>query len=552
MNIKPILSLFCCAVMATQMMAAAPEPKERAASATPVNNSAPAISVEEIQELRHKIAEQQKQIELLQKAVAEQKDVLDTAMRAVTAGAANAGASLIPPHVSPVNGSSPQTLAVIPAQEVGPSAQKMKTSPLSFKIGDADFTPFGFVDFTLVGRSTNAGSGIGTNFGSIPFNNSVAGRIGENNFSAQNSRFGVRVDSNVLGAKVLSYFEGDFLGNAATNLFVTSNSNTFRMRNVFADIQKGKFEFLGGQDWSLLTPGKKGVSPLPSDIFSTQDMDTNYQVGFIWARQGQFRLAYHPNDHVHMALSLENPQQFIGNSGVTFPAALSTVVTPQFNDGTISTKAPNEHPDIIAKIAFDADPHGLHQHLEIAGLQRSFKYFNSLPGQGKAYSANGGGGSINGNFELFKNFHLIANTFFSDGGGRYIFGLGPDLIVRPNGSISLVHSYATLDGFETNLSKKLLLYSYYGGAYYGKNSSIDTNGKLIGYGYNGSSNASNRSIQEYTIGLTPTFFKSPQYGALQLITQYSYVWRNPWSVPLGSPKNARSNMVWVDLRYTIP
>jgi hypothetical protein len=30
------------------------------------------------------------------------------------------------------------------------------------------------------------------------------------------------------------------------------------------------------------------------------------------------------------------------------------------------------------------------------------------------------------------------------------------------------------------------------------------------------------------------------------------VWRNPWSVPGGGPKNAKTNMVYVDLRYTIP
>jgi hypothetical protein len=281
-------------------------------------------------------------------------------------------------------------------------------------------------------------------------------------------------------------------------------------------------------------------------------MDTNYQVGLPWARQGQFRVGYHPNDHVHMALSLENPQQYVGSTGVAFPSALSGIVTPQFNDGTNNFKVPNQHPDIVAKVAFDADPRGLHQHIEVAGLERSFRYFNSLPGVGKTFSANGGGGSVNGNFEVFKNFHLIANTFFSDGGGRYIYGMGPDLIVRPNGNISLVHAYSTVDGFETNLSKNLLLYSYYGGSYFGKNSSVDSTGKLVGYGYDGSSSSSNRSIQEFTIGLTPTLFKSPQYGALQLITQYSYVWRNPWSVPGGGPKNAKTNMVYVDLRYTIP
>ncbi|MGH9732253.1 MAG: hypothetical protein ACRD4A_11160, partial [Candidatus Acidiferrales bacterium] len=70
-------------------------------------------------------------------------------------------------------------------------------SPLSFKIGGADFTPLGFLDFTAVYRSTNVGSGIGTSFGSIPFNGaSPAGRLSETRFSAQNSRVGLKVDAN--------------------------------------------------------------------------------------------------------------------------------------------------------------------------------------------------------------------------------------------------------------------------------------------------------------------------------------------------------------------
>jgi hypothetical protein len=552
MKVKLILSLYCCAAMAMHLMAAGPEKGGESMSPASDRGAAPAISVEQIQELRHKIAEQRRQIEYLRKAVAEQQTMLDATVKAAEAGSTSANTNGAPAQPEPVNVATAQTPAVMPAAQAGQGAEKVKKSPLSFKIGNADFTPFGFIDFTFFNRSTNVGSGIGSGFSGIPFNNTASGRLSENNFSAQNSRIGFRVDDNVLGAKVLGYFEADFLGNQPANVFVTSNADTVRMRNVFVDVRKGKFELLGGQDWSLLTPNKKGVSPVPSDIFYTQNMDTNYQVGLPWARQAQFRVGYHPNDHVHMALSLENPQQYVGGNGVVFPSALSGIVTPQFNDGTNNFKVPNQQPDIIAKVAFDVDPHGLHQHIEVAGLERRFRYFNSLPGVGKTFSANGGGGSVNGNFEIFKNFHLIANTFFSDGGGRYIYGMGPDLTVRPNGNISLVHTYSTVDGFETNLSKNLLLYSYYGGSYFGRNSSIDSTGKLVGYGYNGSSTSSNRSIQEYTIGLTPTLFKNAQYGALQLITQYSYVWRNPWSVPAGGPKNAKTNMVYVDLRYTIP
>jgi hypothetical protein len=566
MNLKRMLSLVCSAGMAMQLMAAGPESAGSAATANTSASPAPAISVKEIEELRRKIAAQQKQIELLQKSVAEQQSMLDNTMRAVAVSAAPTPGTATGTAAAPlpiVGDAGQQPYNVVPIRN-HQAPEKEKQSPLSFQIGDASFTPFGFVDLTYFARSTNVGSGIGTNFASIPFNSGATGRINENNFTAQNSRLGLRVDTNVLGAKVLGYFEADFLGNQPANVFVTSNADTFRMRNVFVDMQKGKLELTGGQDWTLMTPGKKGISPLPTDIFYTQNMDTNYQLGLTWARQTQFRITYHANEHFHAALSLEDPQQYIGGSAgaptITYPSAFtansSTAISNQFNNGTNNYSVPNSTPDFIGKIAFDAKPHGLQQHLEVVGLLRNFKYFNPIvPNtQGKTFSATGGGGSVNGNFEIFKNFHLIANTFFSDGGGRYVFGMAPDLILRPDGNISLIHTYSTVDGFEANLTKNLLLYSYYGGAYVGRNVALDTNAARspLGYGFRGSSNSQNRSLQEFTIGLTPTLWKSAQYGALQLITQYSYEWRNPWYVANNSPKNAKSNMVWIDLRYTIP
>jgi uncharacterized coiled-coil protein SlyX len=561
MNLKRMLSLFYCGLLGMQLMAAGPESAGSAGNNNPAATNAGApISVKEIQELRRKIAEQQKQIEQLQKSVAEQESLLDRTVQAVAASTST-NAAAAPAQLQTVSDAGRLPLALTPAARAGQGAEKTMSSPLSFKIGDAAFTPFGFVDMTYVGRSTNVGSGIGSNFAGIPYNNVAPGKIGENTLSTQNSRIGFRVDSTVLGAKVLGYFEADFLGNQPTNVFVTSNSDTFRMRNVFVDINKGKFEVMGGQDWSLMTPGKKGISPVPSDLFFTQNMDTNYQLGLTWARQTQFRVAYHPNEHWHMALSVEDPQQYVGGSSgaptITYPAAYSanTGITNQFNSGANSYSVPNVAPDFIFKGAYDAKPKGLLQHVEVVGLLRNFKYYNPTlnNSQGKDFTATGGGGSVNGNFEIFKNFHLIANTFFSDGGGRYVFGMAPDLIVRPDGNMSLIHTYSTVDGFETNLTKNLLLYSYYGGTYVGKNVAIDTNGKQVGYGSTGSTNGSqNRSLQEFTIGLTPTLWKSPQYGALQLITQYSYVWRNPWYLTTGSPKDAKTNMVFIDLRYTIP
>ncbi len=117
------------------------------------------------------------------------------------------------------------------------------------------------------------------------------------------------------------------------------------MRNVFVDVTKNKFEFLAGQDWSMFTPNRKGLSRLPSDIFYSQAVDTNYQAGLVWARQGQFRFVYHPSEAIAMGVSFENPQQFIGG-GVTLPSAFSSQLANQLNTGSTTYTAPSVFPDI--------------------------------------------------------------------------------------------------------------------------------------------------------------------------------------------------------------
>ncbi|HYK92002.1 MAG TPA: hypothetical protein VE398_24760, partial [Acidobacteriota bacterium] len=161
-------------------------------------------------------------------------------------------------------------------------------SPVQFRLGSAYFTPVGFMDFTAVFRDTDPGSNIGTNFGSFPYRTAanVAGNMTEFRLSPQNSRLGMRVDARVKGANVLGYWESDFLGGTGNppvgNISVSSNSYPFRLRLYWVDVRKGKFEFLGGQTWSLITPGRKGISPLPGDLFYTQDIDVNYQLGLTW------------------------------------------------------------------------------------------------------------------------------------------------------------------------------------------------------------------------------------------------------------------------------
>ena len=399
----------------------------------------------------------------------------------------------------------PATAPVALPVSVSVASQKseIEASPLQLHVGSATVTPIGFMDFTAVYRSTNPGSGVATNFGSIPFSNSVNGNISEFRLSAQNSRVGFRVDTNVRGAHVLGYFESDFLGFVPGNAAVTSNSDGLRLRLYWVDVRKDKLELFGGQSWSMLTANRRGLSALPSDLFYSQDIDANYQNGLVWSRNPQFRFIVHPSEKFAAGISLENPEQYIGGSGgggmVTIPSMLATAYGNQLNNGNTGFLAPNVHPDIVAKIAFDPS---IRTHLEIAGLFRTFRVYNPLDGE--HHSASGVGGSVNFNVALTKNFRIFSNNYYSDGGGRWIFGLAPDLIVRPDGSLSPLHSGSTVDGFELQ-NGHMLLYAYYGGVWITRSGALDFAGKTaapVGYGYAGSPDSQNRTIQEPTFGIT--------------------------------------------------
>ena len=451
--------------------------------------------------------------------------------------------------------------AAVPASAAGTSskaaqADQANQSPLFFKIGGANFTPLGFLDFTSVYRSTDVGSGIGTGFGSIPFNgSSPAGRLSETRFSAQNSRIGIKVDANPDNFTVTGYLEADFLGNAPANLEVTSHSSTLRMRLYWVDVHRGKWEVLGGQSWSMMTPNRTGISPMPGDLFFTQDMDTNYQVGLVWLRTPGFRVVYHANSNWTLGFGLEDPEQYTGGL-VTFPAGFNS---SQVDDAGGNAKTPNIGPDVIAKVAYDTKLSGHAFHVEASGLYRAFRLNTASTNANVTKS--GGGGSVNVNFEVVKNLHLIANSFWSDGGGRYIFGLGPDFAVTTNAAGNFVpsplHAGSGIAGFEYQFTPQTMVYGYYGGAYFGRRFQQTTTGPpptFVGYGFPGSGNAQNRTIQEATVGVIETLWKNVKYGDLKIITQGSYLSRNPWSntATPGNANSAHLGMAFVNLRYDLP
>lgn len=506
----------------------------------------------EIELLKAQLAAQQEQIDQIRKLLEAQTKLIESGLLARD----DPGRTTNPPVVVPPSSfvATPTSNSTVKASQA-PATDDTKPSPLRFRIGTVDITPVGFIDLTAVVRDRNLGSGIGSNYGGVPYNNTVAGNLRESQVSSQNSRFGARFDTVAKGWKVLGYFETDFLGIVPGNVAVTANSDTLRLRLAWADLRKDKIEVLGGQSWSLLTPNRKGLSPLPADVFTTQVLDANPHLGLTWTRSPGLRFVYHARENIQLGVSLEASEQYgggtSGSGAITLPKNLATFYSGQLNTGSGNLGTPNPNQDLVTKMAFDWNAWKRPLHLEVAGIMTRTGFYNPLTD--RHHRAVGGGGSINFNFEVVKNLHLIVNTFYSDGAGRYIFGQGPDLIIKGDGSPSLVRSASTVSGLEYQATPTLALYSYYGGAYYQKNIAIDpADGKQVGFGYVGSPSSHNRSVQQGTAGFSHVLWRDPSYGGLQWGIQYSYLVRHPWYVVPGQPGSAHLNMFFLNLRYLFP
>ena len=541
--------------------------RPKAASETPTSSS-------EIEQLRQMIREQQRQIDDLKRIVAGEKGngstvapkpetiVPPTSSRGI--GQVASTAPILPPLPAVTTLGTPipvpQQAATAANSAANPcEADPDRTIPTFLRLGNVCIVPIGFMDFTPFWRDKNAGSSMGSNFGSIPFNNVPNGNLSEFHFSQQNSRLGFRVDGNWKGTHFIGYNEFDFNGTSGSTALAVSNGAIVpRLRLYWADVRKGKVEFLAGQSWSMMVPNRNGISALPGDLFYSQVIDINYIAGLTWTRQPGLRILYHPSKKVTFGFSVEQPDQYIGGSaggsGITLPSALTGLTSTQLDAaGNISGASylaqPGYTPDFIAKVAFDFS----RVHLDVAGIESNFKT-TSLSAPFVSHTTQGAGVQVGLNVAATKNVRLISTNFYSNGEGRYLFGQAPDVIVRADGSLSAVHASSTIEGFEARMNKNnLLLYGYYSGIYIGRNAAFDANGtSRIGYGYAGSPNSQNRSIQEATFGFTQTMWSNPRYGGLSLMGQYEYLTRNPWSVATGAPKAAHDNTIYFNIRYTLP
>src|ERR1700691_3713356 len=206
-------------------------------------------------------------------------------------------------------------------QAPGGIQQENEGTP-TFRLGSADIRLGGFVDIENIYRTTNTQNNIATNYAAIPFSNTPQGALSEYRLTGQFSRFNIRVTDKIGDTDVAGYCEADFSGNDATNVYQTVNGHTLRMRLCFMRVQRSKWEILGGQTWSWLTPNRVGIGPNPAELAITYNEDQNIGVGLPYTRAAEFRVAYHVNDHLAAGAGIEDPNEFIG-SYVALPAQFS-------------------------------------------------------------------------------------------------------------------------------------------------------------------------------------------------------------------------------------
>ncbi len=459
---------------------------------------------------------------------------------------------------------------------VAAEADKLKPKTDGFYFKGVKITPGGFIEAAGIYREHNLASDVATPFNSVPYSVTRAGHAEELRATARQSRITGLVEGNVNpDIKLSAYGEFDFLGAAQTANLNESDSFNLRTRVVYAtmDFAQEGWHLLAGDEWSLATMNSKGITPrnevLPPNI------DAQYNVGYVWARQPQFRVTKDFLDHsLWAAVSVENPQTTFGgspaaatstlyniNNGSNYYAGDTGTLTTTTANGAVTavsgvapaTQSLNHVPDVIGKLAAEEDVFGHHLHAEVFGLYRQFY---EQRGNLKSNSLDAGsvGGGVAG--QIIPNLlDVQVSGITGKGVGRYGTSGLPDVAFTPSGKITAIQETAGLVTATLHATKTLDLY-FVGGeeqderpdgglGSYGAFTAVNT-----GCGIEASTltcTGNTRRVSELTFQAWDKAFTGP-YGQIRLGLQYSYVARQGFSGVGGAPE-AHDNMILTSIRY---
>ena len=541
---------------------------------------------QEVQNLKHNLQEANQTAETAKKDAASARKELDSAQKAMGQNDQQVGS--LQSAVSELRAAS--TSIVESVQE----NQKAIAHPDSLHFKGIELKPGGFVAGETVNRQRGLGADVNTPFTSIPFAGTTAGVLSEFNASGRQSRLSLLAEGKLSKSTVRGYFETDFLSAGTTSNDNQSNSYTLRIRQAWAQATLNSgWTLTGGQMWSLATEYRHALANNTEATPLT--IDSQYNVGFTWARQYGFRITKNVGSRLWIGGAIEEAQTLnIGGHNLPTIAYQQAGSSGGLYNSTANYSF-NYAPDLIAKIAWEPG----FGHYEIFGVGRFFRdrvFPNGQLTSGAsalgAFTSKAAGGGIGANARvpLFaKRLDLGAHILVGDGMGRYSSATLPDATAHPDGSLELLAGGSALGSLEWHATSRLDLYGYYGGeyakrAFYANGLYVTTAGStygqpiLVGYGApnnvvsgcytetlptsglaNGPSSttcqADNRNLQEGTWGYWFRFYKGSR-GTFQQGIQYSYAERRTWqgigTNGLGFSPKAIDNMWFTSFRYYLP
>jgi hypothetical protein len=631
----------------TTKKAVAKKPVARKPAAKPV-----AKKPSEVVQLREEVAAQQRQIQQLKDDLNTTLQQMQQQMKSLQSSTATAaqtaqGAAQTAQSAAAATQSNTTAVSQVQATVNTLAATETKTEttvqatekrirnleePVSITYKGIKLTPSGYLQFATIDRTKNMNSDTADKYGSVPLNNTANAYMSEFRASGRASRIAFKAEAAPKNLKVMGYVEMDFLGAATDANETQSNSYTPRLRLAFANVDfPSGWSIAGGQNWSMIQTTRKGIDPLSEWLPSL--IDNSYTPGFSYAREGTIRVVKKLAPGYWMGLSVENPATVSSVScvqGTTLSSSKAlTSCASAFTGGAIqglqngpNTASPssgfanviasgtttagnpstNVAPDFVVKFA--AEPGWGHYEVKAIGrffrdrIYPNYQTSSTVVGANTLGATNktteGFGVGFGAILPLVKNkIDFDYQTLVGKGIGRFGTTSGPDVTIRPDGTLVPIKAVQMVAGFETHVTPKFDFNIYAGGDYYGRTTYMLPTGSttqlfgaaatasnlpvITGYGSPYFSNSqcniegastcagNNRYVWAVQPQIWYRLYRGKE-GTVQIGASYAYVYRRSWSglsaastvsstSAIGGPLTEATginNIIMTSFRYYLP
>lgn len=453
-------------------------------------------------------------------------------------------------------------------------------------LGGITVTPGGFVAMETEWRSRSVQSEAGlTLWGAIPMHNSASGATNELRMTPRQSRFNLLIQGDISPSiEASGFIDTDFygVGTGSNNLAV--NGYLPRMRQLYSNVDFNDigFHILAGSAWSLITPNSKGITPRNEVGMIT--IENQPVPGLASARQAQVRFTKDFDKKLWLSLSVEESQTAFGSGCNPIVANTGAAITPTVvNGATVTCQAGgiggyaqggettpyslNRVPDVIGKVAYEADLGGRNVHFEAFGMYRNFYdrvTFSNGTGTSDSTNAFSGGGAALGQI-IPNKLDFIVQTLMGRGIGRYgPSGLG-DATIATNGSILPLRGLDLFGGLIFHPTSQIDIYGYGGYERLFSSYTQTAPGTYLGYGLPNANDTgcntegsalctgNTSNVWQLTGGIWDRVYEGP-FGAIRIGVQYSYTKRTLFGSSDGPGSNyiqpsADDHMFLTSLRY---